>query len=305
MSANLARGVLTGSIDSGASVLYATLGEVIVERAGIVNLGVEGVMLMGASVAFATAAETGSPALAVLAGGAAAACFNLVMGLLVVTRGANQLASGLALMFFGMGLSSLIGKNYVGRAVNGLTPVSIPGLSDIPFLGTVLFRHDVLVYCLVPISLLVWWGLYRTRWGLGLRAVGENRTAAFAAGLRPGLIQYQALFVGGFLGGMGGAQLSIAYAGTWQEGMTVGRGFIAVALVIFSLWHPLRAVAGALLFGAALALQLQLQARGANVSPFILDMMPYLLTLAVVWIWGRRSRHAVPEGLKEVFETTS
>ncbi len=295
--------VLLGAILSGAPVLYATLGEVVGQRAGIVNLGLEGVMLMGAVVGFAASVHTGSAMWGVLAGALAGGLFNLVLAFVVVTRRANQLASGLALMFCGVGLSALLGAAYVGSRITGLNPIEIPLLSRLPYIGP-LFRADVLVYLVVPAAVLVWWLLFRTRWGLRLRAVGENPTAAYAAGLSPQLLQYQALFLAGILGGVAGAHLSVGIARTWAEWMTAGRGFIAVALVIFSRWHPLRAILGAVLFGGAVALQLQLQARGAPVSPFILDMLPYLLSLAVLLLWGGARRHAAPASLGRVFEGT-
>lgn len=304
MSRSAIEGLLGATVLSGTSVLYATLGEVIVERAGIVNLGLEGVMLIGASVGFAVTVETERAVLGLLAAGLAGGLFNLVMGFLVVTRRANQLASGLAVMFLGLGLSSLLGKPYVGSKIQGLDKIHIPGLSGLPFLGRPLFMNDILVYLVVPVAVLTWWILFRTRWGLRLRAVGENPITAFAAGLRPSLLKYQALFIGGILGGIAGAHLSLAFAKTWQEGMTAGRGFIAIALVIFSMWHPLRAIAGALLFGGAVALQLQMQVRGVRVSPFLLDMLPYLLTLGVLVALGRGRKHAAPADLGKVYEGT-
>lgn len=305
MATSFLQGVLTGSVQSSTSVLYAALGEVIVERAGVINLGVEGSMLMGAVMGFMVTKETGSPWLGVLAGMLAAGLFNLILAYLVITRKANQLASGLALMFFGLGLSALIGKPYVGQLIEGLKPVPIPFLSDIPFIGPILFDHDILIYLTIPLALLMWWLMFHTRWGLSLRAVGEDKTVAFAAGLRPSFLQYQAVFIGGMLAGLGGTHLSLAFAQTWSEGMTSGRGFIAVALVIFAGWHPLRVVAGALLFGGALAFQLQLQARGAPISPFLLDMIPYLLTLLVLLFIQNKRKNAMPAGLKGVFEGTN
>jgi ABC-type uncharacterized transport system permease subunit len=301
----LLRGVLAGSILSGTPLLYATLGEVIVERSGIVNLGLEGILLIGASVAFAIASVTGSAYLGVLAAAVACGIATLLFGYLVVGRRANQLASGLAMMFFGAGVSALVGKSFVGGVIAGLPKYRLPWLSDLPWVkGSTLFNWDILVYLAIPVALLAWWLLFRTRWGLGVRAVGESPTAAFAAGRRPELLQYQALFVGGLLGGVAGAHLSVSLTMTWNEGMTSGRGFIAIALVIFSKWHPLRAVVGALVFGGAEALQLQLQARGAQVSPFLLDMLPYLLTLAVLIAWGGARRAAAPAGLGRTFYGT-
>ena len=297
-------GLLVGSVHSGTPLLYATLSEVISERAGIVNLGLEGVMLMGAVVGFATTALTGNAALGVLAAALAGGLFNLFFGFLIITRRANQLASGLALMFFGVGLSALLGVPYIGSRIQGLDEIRIPLLSDLPIVGRMLFHYDILVYAAVPLAILVWWVLFSTRWGLSLRAVGENPTAAFAAGKDPHLLQYQALFLAGVLGGIAGACLSIALAKTWQEWMTAGRGFIAVALVIFSKWHPLRAVFGSLLFGGAIALQLQMQALGVPISPFLLDMLPYLLSLGVLAVWGGARRFAAPGSLGRVFQGT-
>lgn len=274
------------------------------ERAGIVNLGLEGVLLIGASVGFAATVETGSATLGVLAAALAGGLFNLMFGFLVVTRRANQLASGLAMMFLGFGVSALVGKPYVGHPVKGLSKVGIPVLSDLPFVGTTLFKHDFLVYLAFPVAALVWWVLFRTRWGLSVRAVGESPTSAFAAGRRPSLLRYQALFLGGLLGRIAGAHLSLALALAWSEAMTGGRGFIAIALVIFSKWHPIRAIAGALLFGGALTLQLQMQARGVQVSPFLLDMIPFLLTLVVLMVWGGARRHAAPASLGRAYQGT-
>jgi len=203
MTTSFIEGVLTGSIQSSTSVLYAALGEVVVERAGVINLGVEGTMLMGAVTGFMVTAQTGSALLGVVAGGLAAGVFNLILAYLVVTRKANQLASGLALMFFGLGLSALIGKPYVGQLVHGLDALPIPFLADLPVIGRILFNHDILIYLMVPLAALVWWVLFRTKWGLSLRAVGENKVVAFAAGLKPELLQYQAVFIGGVLAGLG------------------------------------------------------------------------------------------------------
>ncbi len=295
-------GVLVGALQAGTSVLYAALGEVIVERGGVINLGLEGSMLMGASVGFAATYQTGNPFVGLLAAALAGGLFNLVLAYLVVTRGANQLAAGLALGFLGIGLSAVIGRPYVGQMIDGLGTLPIPLLSEIPFFGPVLFRHDILIYAVIPLAFFLQWVLFSTRWGLAVRTVGEDKTVAYAAGLRTSLLQYQAIFVGGLLAGVGGAHLSLAFRGVWGEQMTAGRGFIAVALVIFAAWSPLRAVLGAMLFGGALAFQLQLQARGAPVSPFILDMIPYLLTLGVLLFLRGSRRYAMPAGLKSVFE---
>lgn len=305
MTRTIVIGVLANAILLATPVLYATLGEVVGQRAGIVNLGIEGIMLMGASIGYVTAAVTGSSILAVLAGAAAGCAFNLGFGVLVVGPRTNQLASGLALFFLGGGLSALIGADFVGRRIRGLGHVALPGLSIIPAPYDRLFRQDALVWLAAPVAVVLWWLLMRTRWGLRLRAVGEDRAAAFAAGLSIKRLQYEALGLAGILGGLGGAHLSVAFTRTWQEGMTAGRGFVAIAIVIFSLWRPVRAIAGALLFGLAMAVGLQLQAQGAPVSPFLLDMLPYVVTLAVVLTWGRPKAFASPAGLREVFEGTA
>ena len=298
------RSLLSGSILAGTPLLYATVAELIGERAGIVNLGLEGVMLVGAVTGFVTMVHTGSVGLAILVGALAGALFNMVFAFLVITRRANQLASGLALMFCGVGLSALIGGSYIGSRIAGLREIRIPVLVDAPIVGTILFQQDVLVYAAVPVVVLAWWALFFTRWGLTLRAVGENPTAAFAAGKNPHALQYQALFIAGLLGGIAGAHLSLGPAKTWAEWMTAGRGFIAVALVIFSKWQPLRTIAGALLFGGAISLELHLQVLGVPVSPFLLDMLPYLLSLAVLAVWSGARRSAAPGSLGRVFQRT-
>jgi len=298
------RGLLAGAIVSGTPLLYATLAELVSERAGVVNLGLEGIMLVGAAVGFLTAVSTGSATLAVAAAALAGALFNMIFAFLVISRRANQLASGLALMFCGVGLSALLGAPYTGSQIGGLGEIRIPGLADLPLLGPGLFAHDVLVYLAAPAATVLWWVLFFTRWGLGLRAVGENPLAAFAAGRDPYRLQYQALVVAGILGGVAGAHLSVGVAKAWAEWMTAGRGFIAVALVIFSKWQPLRAIGGALLFGGAISLQLQMQAAGVPISAFLLDTLPYLLSLAVLAVWGGTRRHAAPGSLGRVFQGT-
>jgi len=295
MSAALIAGVVASSISSGTSLIYATLGEIVGERAGIVNLGLEGIMLVGAATGFAVAARTGDPGVGLAAAALAGAAVNLIFAYLVVGRRANQLATGLCLMFFGAGLSALIGRPFVGTLITGLPRLHLPGLG--PGAAARLTRYDILVYLAAPTAVLVWWLLFRTRWGLVVRAVGENPAVAYAAGRRPAAAQYQALALAGLLGGIAGAHLSLALTLTWAEGMTAGRGFIAIALVIFARWNPLWAIAGALLFGGAEALQLQLQAAGADVSPFLMNMIPYLLTFVVLILWGWNRQSAAPAAL--------
>ncbi len=294
MSTAFIIGVLVSSILSGTSLLYATLGELVGERAGIVNLGLEGIMLIGAATGFAATAWAGNPYLGLLAAALAGTAANLIFAYLVIGRRANQLASGLSLMFFGLGLSALVGRPFVGTLIAGLPRLRLPGFEGA---SGRLLSYDILVWLAVPAAVLTWWLLFRTRWGLGLRAVGESPAVAYAAGYRPARLQYQALAVAGMLGGIAGAHLSIALTLTWAEGMTAGRGFIAIALVIFARWNPLWAVVGALLFGGSEALQLQLQAAGADVSPFLMNMLPYLLTLLVLVVWGFNRQSAAPAAL--------
>jgi len=301
MNWDLLLGVLSGTIMYGVPLLYTTLGEVIGQRAGMVNLGLEGILLVSASVGFVVSSLTGNPWLGIGVAGIAGAVFNLVYAFLVVTRNANQLASGLTVMFLGTGLSAMIGRGFVGGGSSGLARYQIPGVSLFSWATDSMFSYDLLVYLAFPVAVLVWQLLFRTRWGLSLRAVGESPSAAFAAGRRISLLKYQATMLCGFLAGIAGAHLSVALARTWSEGMTGGRGFIAVALVIFSKWHPLRAIAGAMLFGGAVTLQLQLQAHGAAVSPFVLNMIPYVLTLGVLLLWGGARRFAAPGGLGRVY----
>ena len=295
-------GILSSAIFSGTSLLYTTLGEVIVERAGIVNLGLEGVLLVSASSGFAVTAMTGNPYLGILVSTLAGGLMNMILGYLVITRKANQLASGLSLMFFGMGLSALIGKSSVGIKIHSLPKYLLPGTGSLPLVYSSLFKFDILIFLVVPAAILVWWLLYRTRWGLGVRAVGENTDTAYASGRDPHRIRYQALFLGGMLAGLGAAHLAIVYTMNWTENMTAGRGFIAVALVIFSMWHPLRAIVGALIFSGAVAFQLLLQSSGVQISSFLLNTIPYILTLIVLIAWGGNRKHSAPAMLGRVYQ---
>jgi len=300
MNAALIVGVVASSILSGTSLLYATLGELVGERAGIVNLGLEGIMLIGAATGFAVTALTGNPYVGLAAAALAGAAVNLIFAYLVIGRRANQLATGLCLMFFGLGLSALIGRPFVGTLITGLPHLHVPGLGSTG-IGARLLSYDILVYLAAPTAVFMWWLLFRTRWGLVVRAVGESPAVVYAAGRGPAWAQYQALGLAGLLGGIAGAHLSVALTLTWAEGMTAGRGFIAIALVIFARWNPLWAIAGALLFGGAEALQLQLQAAGTDVSPFLMNMVPYLLTFLVLILWGWNRQSAAPAALGRTY----
>ena len=298
-------GTLTGAVGPGISVLYATYGELITERAGRINLGIEGSMLMGACFGFIATVETGSVTLGVFAGMAGGSLLSLVLAYLVIYRNTNQLATGFALTLFGSGITAYAGRSYVDSTINGLNPIAVPIISEIPKLGSALFEQDILAYIAYVLGPMLFLGLHYTRTGLSLKAVGENISVAYAAGRNPYVIQIAAIAAGGALAGLGGAQLSLGFTHTWSEGMTVGRGFVAVGLVIFAMWSPLRAMVGAFLFGGAIGLQLQLQTVGAPVSPFILDMLPYLIIIFVMSLWSRAATRAMPEGLKGVLRATT
>ncbi len=292
--------VLAAAVRAGTPVLFATLGEIFAERSGVLNLGVEGMMLVGALAGFVTTVRTGHPWLGLLAAAAAGAALSLVHAVLSISLRANQIASGLALTIFGTGLSASLGRSYIGVPAAGFQPFPLPGLGDIPILGPMLFRQDALVYLSYALVAAAWYALYRTRWGLELRAVGERPEAADAMGVDVARVRYGCVAIGGVLAGVGGAYLSTAYTSMWIENMTAGRGWIAVALVIFATWDPLRAVLGAYLFGGVNALQLYLQASGTGLPVYLLLMAPYVFTMVVLVIATRgtvRRRLGTPAAL--------
>lgn len=295
--------ILTGALRGGTSILYAGLGETVSQRAGVVNLGTEGNMLVGALTGYALTVHSGSPWVGVLGGAAAGGLLALVHAVLVVSRGANQLASGLTVYFLALGLTALFGVSYVSTPINGFTRYEVPLLSEIPVLGQVLFRQDPLTYLALVAVPVIWWVLFRTRAGLLLRTAGERSDALAVHGYSPTTVRYLAVVAGGALSGIGGAHLSLAYAGSWFEAMVGGRGFIAVALVIFAMWNPVFLSAGALLFGAALSLASVLQSNGVGVNQFALDAVPFVLTLAVLGVLGRRTLRAAPDELLKVFDS--
>jgi ABC-type uncharacterized transport system permease subunit len=282
--------------------MYAGLGETVSERAGVINLGTEGNMLVGALAGYAVTVETGSPWLGALGGALAGALLASLHALLVVSRKANQFASGLTLLFLALGITSFYGSDYVGQSIHSFTKWDVPFLSDIPWAGQILFQNDPLIYVSYLAVPLVWFVLFRTRAGLLVRTAGERSDSLTVNGYSVLRVRSAAVIVGGFLSGLGGAHLSIAYADAWFENMIVGRGFIAVALVIFASWSPLKVMGGAYLFGSALALAPALQARGYGVNQFALDVIPFILTLLVLAVLGKRTLAAAPDELKRVFE---
>jgi len=262
--------------------VYAALGELVTEKSGVLNLGVEGMMLVGAVVAFMVAAKSGSPWLGVLAGTGAGAAVSMIFAVIALSLLANQVATGLALSLFGVGLSAFVGLDYVSVVIAGITPLSIAGLSDIPFLGPLLFGHNPLVYLSFVLFVAVQFFLYRTRAGLVLRAVGESPQSAHAIGYPVIAIRYAAVFFGGACSGLAGAFLSVAYTPLWVEGMVAGRGWIALALVVFATWKPWRVLAGAYLFGGVTLAQFQVQAMGSAIPAQYLSMLPYVATILVL-----------------------
>lgn len=289
--------ILAGAVAGGTSILFAALGETISERAGVINVGTEGTMLVGALAAVAATVQSGSPIVGVLAGAGAGAALAAVFAIVTIYRQGNQLAAGLALMFLALGLTSLYGASYVGGNVDGFAVAEVPLLGSLPVLGEVLFQHDVLTYLAYGTVPVVWWLLFRSRWGLLLRTAGERPETLLAYGVSPARVRTVAVVLGGALAGIGGAQLSLALALSWSEGMTAGRGFIAVALVIFGAWRPLRVMGGAYLFGAAITLGSVLQVNDVQVNQFLLDALPYVLTLVVLVVLARRQTSYAPEAL--------
>jgi general nucleoside transport system permease protein len=277
--------ILVTVISAATPLLYAALGELMVERSGVLNLGIEGMMLVGAVTAFAVAVTTGSAALGILAAAIAGALMALAFGVLTLSLTANQVATGLALTIFGIGLSALVGSGFVGIPVERLPKVQIPGLSDLPVIGPLLFNHDALVSLSVLATIGVAWFLTRTRPGMILRAVGESDVSAHSIGYDVILVRYLAVLFGGVMAGLGGAFLSLSYTPMWAEEMTAGRGWIALALVVFASWRPWRLFAGAYLFGGVTILQLYAQgAGGFGIPAQVMSMLPYLATIVVLAI---------------------
>jgi simple sugar transport system permease protein len=296
--------IVVSIIAAATPLLFAALGELVTEKSGVLNLGVEGMMLLGAVASFATAIATGSFTLAIIVGALAGALMSLVFAVLTLSLLANQVATGLALTIFGVGLSALLGQGYVGTPLDALPKLAIPGLSDMTLVGPVLFGHDFLVYLSIAMVFAVAWFLYRTRWGLILRAVGESHEAAHAIGYHVIAIRYSAVMFGGAMAGLGGAYLSLAYTPMWIENMASGRGWIALALVVFATWRPGRVALGAYLFGGVTMLQLHGQGYGIDVPSQIMSMLPYLATVVVLVLISRdkiRIRLNAPADIGKVF----
>ena len=269
-------------ITASTPLLLAATGELVTEKAGVLNLGVEGMMLVGAIAAFATAVSTGSGLLAILVGAFSGVAVAAIFAVLTLTFLANQVATGLALTIFGVGLSALIGSSFVGISLEPLPQLNVEFLSTIPILGELLFGHDVLVYLSFIMILLAGYYLSKTRSGLILRAVGESHDSAHALGYSVLTVRYLAVLFGGFMSGLAGSYLSLVYTPLWAENMTAGRGWIALALVVFGTWRAGRIAFGAYLFGAITILQLHVQGWGINIASQFMTMLPYIATVIVL-----------------------
>lgn len=297
--------VLSAAIPAGTAILYACLGELISERSGILNLGVEGMMLMGALGGVGVTIWSGSAWLGVLGAIVAGATMAALHAVLTVGLRANQVVSGLALTLFGGGLSAFLGRNLVGDPLpDKFSAVAVPLLSDIPKLGEILFDQDPLVYLSYITAPILWYFVFKTQAGLHLRSIGENPAAADAMGVPVNWLRFLYVIIGGAFAGLGGAVISLGTNPGWTEGMTAGRGWIAIALVIFAGWNPAWAVVGAYLFGGVQAGQFQLQTVGVGISPFFLNMLPYLFTVVVLVIASgdlARKRIGAPAALGRPF----
>ncbi|MEA2569221.1 MAG: ral nucleoside transport system permease protein [Acidobacteriota bacterium] len=297
--------VLSSALRSGTGIAFAAVGETFAERAGVINLGIEGMMLVGAMAGVMTRVNGGSLVLAVVAAGVAAMLLAALHAYATVGLGGNQIVSGIALSIVGTGLSGFFGRPYVGVQFDGISPLNPPGLASLPIVGPILFQQDVLVYVAIVVSILAWWVLFRTRLGLDIRAVGENPDAAFAHGVAVVRVRVTAILVGGFLAGVGGAYLSLAYTHLWAEKMTAGQGWIAVGLVIAARWRPIETLIAAYAFGALTVLHPHLQATGIAISPYFLAMVPYLGAIIALVVTTRifaRKGHALPAALTRNFQ---
>lgn len=296
--------VLFNTLRAGTPLLLATLGEVYTERAGIINLGVEGLMSVGALTAFVVTLQTGSCALGLLSATVAAALLAAVHAFLCVRLNSNQTVSGLALVMLGTGLSSLFGRAYIGIPLSErITPIRLPVLGDLPLIGPALFGQDPVVYLAILLTVVLWFVLFYTKYGMSIRAVGENPAAADSLGINVYLVRFLCTVLGGALAGLSGAYISLGYTPGWSEGITMGRGWIAVALTVFTFWNPLRSLVGAYLFGGIEILQFRLQPLG--ISPSLLTTLPYLATILALVIGTRgrlRRRLGAPKSLGVPYE---
>jgi len=294
--------LIASLIVAATPILLAGIGELVVERAGVLNLGVEGMMITGAIAGFMAATATGSPYLGFLVAAIAGAVLSSLFAFLLLVLLTNQVATGLALTLFGLGLSALMGQGYNGIKSPAFNTIDVPILSDIPVAGPILFSHDLIVYLGVALVAAVWWFLERTRAGLILRAIGENHDAAHSLGYNVRGVRFAAILFGGACAGLGGAYISLEIVPQWTDGMTAGAGWIALAIVVFASWKPWRLLLGAYLFGGVTSLQFNLQGARVPIPVEYLAMSPYIATIIVlVLISGGRA----PGSLGKTFHSTS
>lgn len=293
--------LLASLMVAATPILLAAIGELVVERAGVLNLGVEGMMITGAVCGFVVAVSTGSPWLGFIGAAIGGALISLLFGFLTQYLLSNQVATGLALTLFGLGLSALMGQGYIGIKAPSFPDIHVPLLGDIPVIGPIIFQHDPMVYVGLLLIGGVWWFLSKTRGGLILRAVGENHDAAHALGYKVIKVRMMAIAFGGACAGLGGAYLSLVRVPQWTEGMTAGAGWIALAIVVFASWKPWRLMLGAYLFGGVTVLQLNLQAAGLAIPVEYLSMSPYIATIVVLVVM---SAGRAPGSLGRIFHAS-
>jgi len=281
--------ILQAAVRSGTPILFVCIGEIYAERSGILNVGLEGLMLVGAIAGFTAGYTAGNPLVGIFAAAIAGALFSLIHAYVTITLRADQIVSGLTLTILGTGISGFFGKPMIGQVGVGFDQFAIPVLSKIPILGQVLFQQDAMVYLSFVFVPIAWWVMYKTHLGLAIRSVGENPSAADSLGVSVVRIRYGCVLFGGAMAGLGGAYLSLAYTTMWIEQMSGGRGWITLALVIFAAWNPGRAMLGAYLFGGADALQLRIQAVGIGIPTYFLMMLPYVLTIVILVLASRAS----------------
>lgn len=282
--------ILLTVITASTPLVIAAMGELVTERSGVLNLGVEGMMIIGAVCAFAVAQMSGSALIGVCAGMLAGAAFSLLFAFLTLTLVANQVATGLALTILGLGVSGMLGESFVGTPGVKLQPIVVPVLADIPLIGPLLFHQDLIFYLSVLLVIGVNWFLFRTRAGLKLRAIGDNHGSAHTLGIQVIRTRYLAVLFGGACAGLAGSQLSLVYTPQWVENMSAGRGWIALALVVFASWRPWRVLAGGYLFGAVTIGQLHAQAFGIGLPSQLLSALPYAATIVVLVIISQNRR---------------
>lgn len=309
MNEGLLIDIIIGISIASVPLIFAAIGELVVERSGVLNLGVEGMMIVGALLGFVVQFHTGNPFLAVLAallGGMAIASIFAFLTQFLLT---NQVATGLALTLFGLGFSAFVGRGYTEETIQLITSVHIPILSDIPYVGPLLFSYNPLVYLSFFMVYLVWWFLFKTKQGLVLRAIGDNHDAAHAIGHKVIRYRVMAILFGGAMAGIGGAFLSLVQVPIWGEDMTAGRGWIALGLVVFSSWQPFRVIFGAILFGGITILQLHAQGFDIRISAQYLSMLPYLATIIILVSLRMRLKNktnrTVPNCLGRIFHSTT